>query len=97
MINKYPLVYVVWEDHIGDSAWRCAEEVTNKPSICHSVGWEFMSDDKNLTLIGSIAGETVGDILTIVKSCIVEYKVLRKAKPASKHARVQTGVAPNGA
>lgn len=88
MFNKYPLVYVEWEDHSSDGGhWQSGDEVNDTVFVCASVGWLYKETDKKIVLIASAVlqdGGDVGDVRHIVKSCITKQVTLRKVRAPRK-------------
>lgn len=79
-MNKFPLVYIEWDDHKSSEAWHDHGEVDNQPVKCQSVGWEFKSDDKLVTITSCVNDQDQLSYQTILRACITKYQVLRKAK-----------------
>jgi len=86
MYNKYPLVYVTWEDNAASGIWEDEDEIDHTPSVCVSVGWLVREDIKGVTLMSSIAEDTgqMGNKQYILKRNILRHKVLRKAKKSKE-------------
>lgn len=51
MKDKYPLVYIEWEDSLGcTSRWNPVDEEEPEITICYSVGW-LVCDGKKLKVV----------------------------------------------
>ena len=84
MSTKRPLVIVRWKDARADGSWGDAKEF-HKPANCYSVGWIWVEDDEGLTLAANYSPDddhshTTGNLQYILKSTIVERKIVRKAQ-----------------
>ena len=57
-------------------------------SVCYSVGWLWKEDDEGITLVANWSpeddkghkDETTANMQYLLKSCIVERKIIRKAQ-----------------
>lgn len=78
--KKLPLLDVTWKDHAVSGkgeGWRNMDNVKVHSLICYSVGYLVDEDDTAIALAGNVSADgAVGEITTILKSCIVKRKEL---------------------
>jgi hypothetical protein len=77
---KLKLYHVEWRDHAvsgNRSGWSSVEDVKVKALTCYTVGWQIDENDESIALAQNMGeNATVGEITTILKSCIVKKKEL---------------------
>ncbi len=85
-MSTKPLLIVKWKDHSAEGGWADVDKF-HSPSVCYSVGWLYKEDDEAITLAAnwSPADEKyahkehqTGNLQFILKSCIVDRKIIRK-------------------
>ena len=85
MSNK-PLLIVKWKDHCAEGSWADVDKF-HSPAICYSVGWLYKEDDEGITVAANYSPSAekddhkihqTGNLQFILKSCIVERKIIRK-------------------
>jgi len=82
---KTPLVFIRWKDHCAEGAWADVEKF-HGPSTCYSVGWIQKEDDEGITVAANLGHDgdkkdhQSGNLQYILKSCIVERKILHCPK-----------------
>ncbi|SRR5258708_5772939 len=78
--RKLPLLDVTWKDHAVSGkgeGWRRLDDVKVASLLCYSVGYLVDETDDAIALAGNVAADAaVGEITTILKSCIVKRKEL---------------------
>ena len=83
-MSTKPLLIVKWKDHAAEGGWADVEKF-HCPAICYSVGWIYKEDDEAITLVANYSpdddhhGHTTGNLQFILKSCIVERKLIKRA------------------
>lgn len=74
-----PLLHVEWFDHAvsGTGSWRAIDDVGVYSLTCFSVGWLVDETKDAIALATNVASNgTVGEIMTILKSCIIKRETL---------------------
>lgn len=75
-VKKLPLYHVEWRDHAVSGAgdrWSDIDSVDVKTVTCYTVGFQVAEDDEAIALASNVsAGGGIGEIMSIIKSCIVK-------------------------
>jgi len=78
--KKLKAFHVEWKDHAvsgNRTNWNSIDEVNVKVLRCHSLGYLVDEDAESIALAQNVGENgTVAEIITILKSCIVEKKEL---------------------
>ena len=80
-----PLLIVKWQDHAAEGGWSDVSKF-HSPAVCYSVGWLYLEDKTGITLVSNYSpnddhkSHQTGNLQFIIKSCILERKVIRSAK-----------------
>ena len=78
-LNKHDIIELLWFDHFAVNGWHSTPEEEIPVHANYSTGY-FIKQDKLSIIIGqSINTENVGDALIVLKSCIQEISVIKKA------------------
>ncbi len=97
MSQQAKLVYIEWLDHYSDASdgWKTREDVEKALKMTNStVGWVVFEDKEHIRLAATIcdihdvfsADPNFDGIMSILKSCIVEKKVLN-ARSGTKRTK----------
>ena len=86
-MSTRPLLIVKWKDAAADGSWTDAAAF-HAPAVCFSVGWLWVEDDEGITLAANYSpndtphnkDHATGNLQYILKSTIVERKIVRKAQ-----------------
>ena len=77
---SYPLVIVTWNDHSGDAGWIEKPPLDDDIVECKTIGYLYSESDKAYHVVNSkTKDKEVGGLSTILKSCVVSLKILRKS------------------
>lgn len=77
---KYPIEYVVWDDHYSIDAWKDISEHDNNSMQVTSVGFLIKEDDKAITLCLNLGeDDEVSAAMIIIKAQIVQRKRIKNA------------------
>jgi hypothetical protein len=70
-----------WEDHSGDGGWVDDAPTDDKICVARTIGWLWKETDKAYHVINTqtINDDGQGGLSTILKSCVVGSKILRKS------------------
>lgn len=75
-----PLVHVEWRDHVlsgSSDNWNSIDGVSVRALTCYSVGYQVAEDGEVIALAQNVGENgTVGEIMTILRSCIVKMEEL---------------------
>ena len=79
-VRFLPIVEVAWKDAAVDGGWRPAVDHRKSGLVhCLSVGWLTKNTRNEIQLVQSLADTgKVGDPITIPKSWMLSYRVLKK-------------------
>ena len=79
-VRLLPVVQVAWEDAATDGGWRTTADYRKSGLVhCLSVGWLTKNTRNEIQLVQSLADTgKVGDPITIPKSWMLSYRVLKK-------------------
>jgi hypothetical protein len=77
-------VHIEWNDHHMEGNWYADVDAFHGPAKVQTVGWIIREDSMGLTIAQSVStddepGEP-GNLLYIVKSCIIKRTVLKCPK-----------------
>ena len=82
-MNKYPLVYCIWEDIQGSSGeWKTVDDAINwndtEDSLVHQVGFQLDKSDEYVILIDSFFPnqDLVGTVIRIPIGAIRKLKII---------------------
>ena len=81
-MKQPPLLFVKWLDHNAVASWEDIN-VFHGPSIIYSTGWLEKEDKKGISISAARHPDglkTVSNLQYIIKSCIVERKILHCPK-----------------
>lgn len=75
---NFKLEYIIWKDHTStESGWKELEDGKPTSLLVHSVGWCTGEDEEAIAIAQNVgANNSLGNIMTILKSCIVHREIL---------------------
>ena len=72
--TPYPLYFVIWKDHTGDSSWKTVEEIKkDKPILAYTIGYLIHKDKESIKIANTYTSDKgYGGTDLILKNCIIE-------------------------
>ena len=77
----FPIVEIEWLDHHTRSGWTDERDTDGTPAIMRSVGYRIKETKEAHVVAQSSASAPMmpyGDVTTILKKCVTNFRVLKK-------------------
>lgn len=76
-MKKEALYLVKWDDHFSSAGWVSKGPYQRKTYRVKTVGYFIDEDDKHIHLAMSNTNNLYGDVMSILKNCIVSKKEIK--------------------